>query len=394
MTKKTFFIKTIFTSQITLLSFFFLLLISVLLYLWVLFSPLPSDLAAHNHILYSAIQSGEIIIPPLYYYGVWFFGHLLVINPSYKFGALLILSFAVVWKYFLTLKFFYNETKKEYNNTLLQLSFLSLSLMFVFPLILPFLDGKYWYLGKFTPTIWHNSTSVLVLPMCMIMYFEARKWLQSAGSISSGFILLWGFLILLTKPSFLFVFIPAFPIAWLFYHRAFTRGFWITIFISCLLLTGVWLEKSLIYQESAFGDWVYRNSDSAKVEIKPFLVFLSLSDSIVWDLFSSFLFLGILITILWAELKHRPEFWWNLTMLFGGMILYFTVVESGNRLLHGNFYWQIPISLYLLLLLLISQLIRSKVSTGKKLVLWTVYSLQVISGIAYLIRWILTGTNY
>ncbi len=305
----------------------------------------------------------------------------------------MILVFAIAWKYLLTLDFFSKELRGARVHTSFELVFLSFSLMFVFPLILPFLEGSHWYLGKFTPTIWHNSTSVLVLPMCMMMYFEARKWLQSSGSISYGLVLLWGLLVLLTKPSFLFVFIPAFPVAWFLYYRSFARGFWHTLLISSLLMIGVWIEKSLIYQESVFGDWIYSNSESAKIGVMRFYVFRSLSDSEIWDVVSSFLFVGISITLLWPELKVQPEFWWNMLMVLGGMFLYFTFVETGNRVLDGNFYWQIPISLFLLHLLLISQLVRSKISTGKKQILWTIFALQVISGIAYLVRWVLTGSN-
>lgn len=392
MNIKTLSFKALFSTRVKILSFFLLILVSGSLFLWILFSPYPIDIIAHNQILSEAIQDNKFIVPPLYYYGVWLVGQILFLDPSYKFGALIILVGSTAWKYVLTLDILSKEIR-EANQPILPSALVSLGLMFLFPLILPFLEGSHWYLGKFTPTIWHNSTSVLVLPMCMMMYFEARKWLQSAGSISFGLVLLWGLLVLLTKPSFLFVFIPAFPVAWILYNRSFARGFWHTLLISSLLMIGVWIEKSLIYQESVFGDWFYSNSESAKIGVMPFHVFRSLSDSEIWDVVSSFLFVGISITLLWPELKVQPEFWWNILMLLGGMFLYFTFVETGNRILDGNFYWQIPISLFLLHLLLISQLVRSKISKGQKNILWTIFALQVISGIAYLVRWVLTGSN-
>ena len=368
-----------------------LLMVYFVFYVWIiLYDGVASDINQHNQILYTAIQERKFIIPPLYYYSVWFFGHLLFYHPSFKFGALVVLLFSLVSKYLLSIDFLSGTNpilsvhKKLY-------PLLGLSLLFFFPLIDPFWEGMYWYLGKFTPNIWHNSTSIVVLPFCLILYKLAKNWLENSGQGSLNGLFLVALLILLTKPSFLFVFIPTFPIAWILYHKKVDRSFWKTVGFSGFFFVCILLEKSLIYQENSFSTFVYSNSMDAKVGIKPFFVFLSLSQSIGWDLVSSFFFLLVACGLIWNELKTNPEFWWLLFLLLVGLIIYFVFVENGNRILDGNFYWQIPICLYLFNLFIINTLLNSKTTILKKRIIWTSYSLHVISGIAYLIHWVKTG---
>lgn len=302
----------------------------------------------------------------------------------------MILVGSIGLKYLLTLKMMLDGQQLDRKQKELY-PIIALGLLFFFPLVNPFGEGASWYFGKFTPNVWHNSTSVFVLPMCLLLYQFSKKWLEKSGSASMFWIGVMGFLILITKPSFLFVYVPSFPLAWLLFHKNFSIGFWKTIGLSLSFLLGIFLEKWLIYQEGPNSTLIYSNSQNIEIGISPFYVFSTLSESIGWDILSSFIFLLLGGAFLWRELKIDPEFWWNVTLTLGGMLIYFVFIEEGERVLHGNFYWQIPISLFLFYLFILRKLLVSKCSPLIKSVMWTIFSLHVVSGIAYLIRWIITG---
>lgn len=383
--------KNLFVLRFTWIGILILVLVFFPLFLKMLFELISSDTVAHNYFLYTSVQEKKIIVPPFYYYGVWLIGHLLIFHPSFKFGALLVLLGAIVLKYLLTIKMLIDGQQLDKKQKDLY-PIIALGLLFFFPLINPFGEGEAWYVGKFTVNVWHNSTSVVVLPMCLLLYQFSIKWLENSGSNSMARIGLMGFLILVTKPSFLFVFVPSFPLAWVLYHKNFSVGFWKALAVSLLFLAGIFLEKWLIYQEGPLSPFVYSNSKNIEVAIAPFYVFSKLSESITWDLLSSFIFLLAGCLILWKEVKLNPEFWWNLTLTFGSLLVYFVFIEKGQRVLDGNFYWQIPIALFLFHLFILRRLLVSKCSSLSKNVMWSIFYLHILSGIAYLLRWYSTGT--
>ena len=89
---------------------------------------------------------------------------------------------------------------------------LTFTLMFFSPVFIYFFDGSIMYLGKFTSTIWHNSTTIFVFPFCLLLFIESLKYLKKPGEYSALKLLGISILIFLSKPSFLFSFIIVFPI--------------------------------------------------------------------------------------------------------------------------------------------------------------------------------------
>ena len=91
----------------------------------------------------------------------------------------IILSFSAALKYFLSKKIFskiINNIKTNINKNL-YLLVISICFFFFFPIIEPYsllFLGKL-YLGKFSPVVWHNSTTVLLFPFALILFLKQIK---------------------------------------------------------------------------------------------------------------------------------------------------------------------------------------------------------------------------
>ncbi|TDK47359.1 hypothetical protein [Algoriphagus formosus] len=360
-------------------------------YFWITYEMLAgnifSDFLAHIDILKFYHEHGKIPFPPLYY--LTFFGISTVIPGSKSLKIALLLMMGISWlaKYLLTYHFLKNEIRENP-----WLAWIPFGLLLMFPLVLLNWEGEYWLLGKMTPNLWHNGSTIFVFPFCMLLFWEVRKW--CIGSQPNFIPLIsWMLLILLIKPSYLFGLIPGLMVMAIFSNTSRKSVFAIGIY-SVLVLAFLLGSKWLIFSETAEDSLFYNFNARGDVMIDPFGVWLKLSESPLWDLFGSFpLLIASLIFFgktLWANPEFRLAF---LTFCFG-MLVFFLFAESGPGYLDGNFYWQIPISLFLLYLMIAKVLLSSffqmeqlNTSSFQKIgILLAFFLLHVLSGLAYLIR--------
>jgi hypothetical protein len=277
--------------------------------------------------------------------------------------------------------------------------------MFVAPLFLYFFEGGVMYMGKFTSTIWHNSTTIFVLPISLWLYIESLKYLKSPGGLlllkMAGIALV----ILLSKPSFLFAFVVVFPLICLFQFGLTQKYFWYTLILSASILLALLLQKNIIYQNAALLDKFLYNSETSKVIIAPFQVWLLWTKYPIINFFSSFLFLLSFVLLKFRHLKRDIEIGYALALLVVSLIIFFTLAESGPRFSHGNFYWQIPITLLIINMVFLKKLLTpyfeekinialiKKFSTVDKIIL-LVFASQFLSGLLYTLKIIFTKNYY
>jgi len=346
-----------------------------------------SDFLAHLDIWNFYQERGKIHFPPFYY--LTFFGISTVIpgSKSLKIALLLLIGISWLAKYLLTYHFLKNEIRENP-----WLAWIPLGLLLMFPLILLGWEGDYWLLGKMTPNLWHNGSTSFVFPFCMLLFWEVRKW--CIGSQPNFIPLIsWTLLILLIKPSYLFGLIPGLMVMAIFSNTSRKSVFPIGIY-SVLVLAFLLGSKWLIFSETAVDSLFYNFNARGDVILDPFRVWLKLSESPLWDLLGSFpLLIASLIFFgktFWANPEFRLAF---LTFSFG-MLVFFIFAESGPGYLDGNFYWQIPISLFLLYLMIAKVLLSSffqkqqlNTNSFQRIgILLAFFLLHVLSGLAYLIR--------
>ena len=186
-------------------SFFFpfiLFFSSGIIFATILIKEYYTDLDSHIYILERHLEMETFPVPPLYYYSIYTLERIL--SAGYIFNTVLILSLFVVWKFLLAQKYLMESIPKSH---MVLVSLLLLGLMFYFPVYVPGIDGSKLYLGKFTPTIWHNSTTIFAFAMqdklqgqsllISLAFSSAAIWLSSRAK----FLLLCEFFYLLKKPD-------------------------------------------------------------------------------------------------------------------------------------------------------------------------------------------------
>jgi len=331
-------------------------------------------------------------MPPLYYWSIDLVDKLVSFRHPFVLAAILVLGFASLAKYGISL-FYLKSQAIDFRSHSCFSGIIVFGLMFFFPIYAYRFEGLYWYLGKFTPNVWHNSTTIFAFPFSIALFLLSLNWIETQKQKWWWLQLVFGVLVLLIKPSFLFVFIPALPLIDLLKRKRLDQNFVFTVLLSGVLLGGVFFQKYLIYHEHPYWYKVFGVSSYSKIIIAPLEVWNFYVENKFQDIVTSFLFLFAGFLLFTKRLFQDWHFQYALIMLLGAISIYFLIVESGTRMMDANFYWQIPISLFILYLVFVKHLLleiqsvpKLKDLTWKTQILLFLYSLHVFSGILYLIR--------
>ncbi|WP_268035842.1 hypothetical protein [Algoriphagus sp. PAP.12] len=360
-------------------------LVSFTLYFLIKNIPYGVDIKIHNLFLVEYLQKGAFPIPPGYYFLIYLVDFLVHYKYPFVLSSILVLTFFIWWKY----QILKNWIKVE--SSFSQPQWLAFIWMFSFPIVIPMIDKDFWYLGKFTPTIWHNSTSIAAFPFALLLFRETILWWDKNSLFRFLKIIALGLAILLIKPSFLFCFIPLFP--------AFTLGkkgwkspqFLQAVLFATIMIALIWFEKYLIYSWDPILQEDYRMEDRPRIVVEPFRIWLHYAFEPFWDFISSFLLTIIFLAFWGKEALKNQAFSFSFALLLMGLTLYFMLAETGYREWHANFYWQIPVTLFIHQVLMVLIVRKEFVKTRKKINLQTglfmlVFFLQILSGLAYWIR--------
>ncbi|MDX5338993.1 MAG: hypothetical protein LPK25_08200 [Cyclobacteriaceae bacterium] len=358
--------------------------IAFTLYFLIKYIPYGVDIKIHNFYLVEYLEKGHFPIPPGYYALIYLVDLFFRFKYPFVLSSILILTFFLLWKFSILRNWISSKPglPRGWGDLL------ALGLMFFGPWVAPWIETDFWYLGKFTPTIWHNSTLIVSLPFSLLLFRETLDWWENETKSSLWKILLFGLLILLIKPSFLFCFVPLFP-----WFTGKLKGFSSLAFrfslgIALGLLIGIAAEKFLIYSWDPMVVEEYPLAEQPQIQIRPFKVWLHYAFEPVWDFISSFM-LSITFLILWGKSPFsRASFSFSFSLLILSLILFLTLSESGFREWHANFYWQIPIALLIHCWAMLDFVLDFQGEKGKKLhwktkVFGIIFGLHVLFGLAY-----------
>lgn len=345
---------------------------------------IPSDFQAHLRLLDFYQAHDQFIFPPFYYLTVVLVSKLLISFTAPKaVAAVVILLGFMLLKFTLIYSYLIENRKENYFISAL----LSLGLMLFFPFYLFQFEGEYWYMGKFTPNIWHNCTSTFVWPFSFLLFWEAQKWLDDQKKNRWYIMALWALLILLSKPSFLFAFIPVFPLMAGIHFKRLTPT---PLVFSILLLAGLFVLREIIYFNS-LDELIYQDQARHSVSFLPFAVYQIYAQSPMLEFLASFAFPILAFGLVGKRLWEKTEVQFALLLTVISLMVYLLLAEEGYRFLHANFYWQIPISLSILYLVIIKtawmdyrQKQHSKLTRLSFALLLLCFTGHVASGVQYL----------
>jgi hypothetical protein len=355
-----------------------------------------SDFLAHLDIWRFYAAQGKVPFPPLYYLS--FYGISLIIpeERSLQIGLLLLMIFSWLAKYFLA-KHFLEET----GVSKLGSAWISLGLILLFPLYLFGYEGDWQYLGKMTQNVWHNGSSIFVWPLCFLLFKDTLHWLN-AESKKSGILILWAILILLIKPSFLFGYIPGLAMILILREVPYgKRGRGILLILLFSALVG--LSKYLIFDFNLVGGNQFVNFNSRNgVSIRPFAVWLHYAQYPFWDFLSSWLLLILAFVFFGPKLWNHLDVQFAAWIMIFALLVYFVFAEDGPGFFDANFLWQVPISSFILHLVLARRIwmlyqdsVKNNASIPLKFITLSIVAMgYVTSGIYYLVHSTTSGYYY
>jgi hypothetical protein len=353
-----------------------------------------SDFIAHLGIWRFYEERGKIPFPPLYYLSFYGLSLLIPSSKALQLGLLVLMLFSWSAKFLLSRKFL-----RQAGASAVSSSWLSLTLILFFPLYLFSKEGDWLYLGKMTPNVWHNGSSIFVWPFCFILFTEALTWISPEKKNLNKLLVL-AIVILLIKPSYLFAFIPA--MACFLLLDSFTKEKRINGF---LFLAGLFVmilgSKYLIFDYNSEASIFYNFNPRVGVSIQPFAVWWYFAQFPFWDLLSSFLFLISALLLFSSSLWQQKDFQFSFLIVVFSLAVFFLLAEKGPGFSDANFYWQVPISLFILHLVVVR-------------IIWTLYlnaefkkhpfwkfglmgflgAASVLSGLNYLVHCVTTGYFY
>lgn len=372
--------------------------ISLLILIYYYFTfIIDSDIPDHIKSLTSFIEGSEPIRANfLYYFVVYFFSFFSSNSTVLCWVSVFVLAFATFFKYVLVKKIIVSELSAFYSNTILLSSLLSFSLLFSFslPSILLFKGLLSTY--SLTHNVWHNSTAIFVMPFVIVLFWTSLKQLQEFQVKRLLYITVLMVITVLIKPSFIFVYVVAYPIFLLNKYKL-TKIFWVNLIPIILAFLIIIVEYYFIYVESradnksSIGIDLFHIINSRYAHGNWFYILAVFISTIV----SGFLF-PIVLLFRNSELCKEEMIQFAILCSVIGIIISSTLYETGVRSLHGNLGWQNVMCSFLLFLVCIVQLLKliavNPLGWRAYRIEISIFAVHFLSGILYFLKVLVTAS--
>ncbi|WP_020532745.1 hypothetical protein [Flexithrix dorotheae] len=306
----------------------------------------------------------------------------------------LVMALSIAFKYYVTEKVLSDLSTKTN-----QVTNVILPLCFIFLFSLP-VAYNHWYFGQLPPNVWHNSTTIFLMPFAILLFWNSWKFAQTGLNKFFYFTLLFSLINILIKPSFVFCFIIIYPL-WLWWKTGFSNRLLKGIIIVVISIFLILSQYAILYFYPESKEALSGNTGGVKVTLFH-----------VWGKYSENIFISFLLSIPFpiAVLSkyHKAAFksdlfLYALGLFLAGIMIFSVLTETGAREFHGNFMWQTVVCNYLFYLSCLviflqeSQFIQNfpnklmKQPTPDKLII-LIFSIQFITGLGYLLRLFIRGS--
>lgn len=373
----------------TKLRFFFILIVllcSFLIFKGILDYEIPTDMQAHIYILRRYLSQGMFPVPPLYYLLIYtlsgFNANIFWLNQV----SILLLSMAVLAKYLFSFRYLKTQLQ-QYKTSDLELVLLSSSLLLLFPVWYDWIHFRM-YLGKLATNVWHNSTTILLMPFVVLLFQASLNFIKEEKPTyrQSIWIITLCVVQVLIKPSFLFVFVPIFPLFVLLRSGIYHTKTWLSVGIAGFIFLMILIEYYIIYQLNTLK--IIYQGDTAGIGFAFLKVIKAHSANLPADMLASMFFPLVYACLFFKTLLRELTIRYSIALFLLACLIGFCLVETGERLEHGNFMWQIFITNYLLFMAIAVDSIKKIKILGyqhyKSILLIISYLLHLLSGIVYL----------
>lgn len=325
----------------------FVALLGALLFYWMTYI-IPSDIPLHAEFIVFAATQHQVIPNFLYYLTVYVTAGCSYLMPSLLKASVMVLTLSLVLKYLVAWLVFAPGTGDGVNGNVAWYHkwgpVIVLSLLFTHSL--PVWPALRLYLGQFPPNIWHNSTTIFLMPFALLLYYRTIKAFQAFTVrdmlMATGLVIV----NILIKPSFLFPLFCTFPVfmCWRYgLKKEFLR-------VLVVLLCGgifIFIEYLLIYKCAN----VYDDSSGIALQFFKFEVWRNFSQFPLLSLFASLFFPAMYVWRYFSKAKKDPVYIYTWSLFVASVLIYGVIIETGPRAYHGNFSFQVIICMFMLFLM-------------------------------------------
>jgi hypothetical protein len=306
-------------------------------------------------------------------------------------ASLFVLSTALVLKFKLIVKILMLHQKINLFHKQLDLFHkqkLGFMLMLIFSLPSVQLSKNHYYLGQLTPNVWHNSTTMFLMPIAcyvMLLSLNAIVNVDDFNWKSVWYIVLWVLVSVFVKPSFAFLYSPMMFIFGIIKNN--NKLVLIGMVTSFFIL----FQYYLIYNQNGYMDQSVKSS----VEVDFLFVWKSWlgghTSLVLLSFVVSLIFPILYLFFFFRELQKDIFFLMSIIMFVIGMLMFIFLKEDGPRVYHGNFMWSVSIGLFFLWLSLISDFKKRNLPHNKVRLFNWLFKAHFFSGLFYICYILISG---
>lgn len=359
----------------------------------------PTDIQKHIVFAVEMLRGENIPATFLYFAAVCLFAFFQDNYNILLFSSLIVLALTIAYKFYLTAQIFRDELKNDFkldeNKILLISNLVGICLVLAFCIYLPKELGltQYFFLGQVPPNVWHNSTTIFLIPFALLLYWCSYRLLEKFEIKEFWWVMGMVFVNILAKPNFFLCFAVVFPVMALIRFRL-KREFFLSlipVFFGGVLLI---LQYIAIYQLGSYG---YGKPEESGVILAPFVWWELFSKNIPISILVSAAFPLIYLVFYFKRVQNQPFLYYAYLLFAVGVAILALLGETGPRATHGNFQWQAIVSNYILFFAVALDFVKNALQKNelnvKDKLIAAVFALHVVSGLLYLAKTLDRG-NY
>jgi hypothetical protein len=337
------------------------------------------------------VCAGEVALPPIaMFYGLTWLVALGQCQFLYLMGAaVIVLSACVLAKWWLTRDLLYDWTENQDKTW----DWLALALCFVCSLP----TWEWWTAGRYiigqpSPNYWMNGTLLVSWPWAIILFGQSYRQLQAPKAGWWKWQMLWLGLLLLSKPSYAFIYVIVYPLFLLGRHGWRHRALWWHLLPLAALGLGIAIEYYLVFKQA---DSIYvrefNHGAQSGVGVRWAYVWSLWSACIPISILAGVAFPLVVAGLYWHELRQKLLFWYAWAGFGVALLISLTFVQHGEESYTWAFRFQHYIAAYLLYVVsafFTWEKIRAAdfCLTAKNRVLLALFCLHVISAFIYFVK--------
>jgi hypothetical protein len=244
------------------------------------------------------------------------------------------------------------------------------------------------YLGEIPPSIWHNSTTILLMPFALGLFWTTLRFLETGATTwlwrSAPLVVL----SLAAKPSFMLSLLPAFALLTLLRFRTSPPAR-----RAILLVAG--MATLLVLQTVYLYNVDSTIATNAGVAVEPLAVWHYFSRDIPLSILASLVFPMTALTLGGTDVRANLAVRYATVLLAAALVQYALFAEKGPYRLSGNFTWQAIVVMWVLFVALVSALVpwyERRPVGARQLMIAVAFLAQVVAGVLFFQHWFATGS--